>query len=223
MSQAGRIRVLIVDDHTIVRAGVRLLLDAEADIEVVGEAADGQEAIDRAAKLQPDVVLMDIGMPGMNGLEATREIKSRWPNMQVLVLTMHRSDDYFFQVLDAGASGYVLKGAGTGDLISAVRAVDQGDVFLYPSMAKKLVADYLGRVRSGEERASYDGLTNREREVLTLVAEGLTSQEIADQLTLSVNTVQAHRRNIMGKLNLHNRSELIKYAIRHGLIQIDDD
>jgi len=162
---------------------------------------------------------MDIGMPGVSGLEATREIKRRWPQVQVLVLTMHRSDDYFFRMLEAGASGYVLKGADPGDLITAVRVAARGDVFLYPSMAKQLVADYLGRVQAGEERASYDGLTDREREVLRLVAEGLTTPEIAEALNLSVNTVQTHRRHIMEKLNLHSRVELIKYAIRRGLIQ----
>jgi DNA-binding NarL/FixJ family response regulator len=215
----NRIRVLIADDHTIVRAGIRLLLQAEPDIEVVGEAGDGQEAIAQTEALRPNVVVMDIGMPGVSGLEATREIKRRWPQVQVLVLTMHRSDDYFFRMLEAGASGYVLKGADPGDLITAVRVAARGDVFLYPSMAKQLVADYLGRVQAGEERASYDGLTDREREVLRLVAEGLTTPEIAEALNLSVNTVQTHRRRIMEKLNLHSRVELIKYAIRRGLIQ----
>jgi DNA-binding NarL/FixJ family response regulator len=215
----NRIRVLIADDHTIVRAGIRLLLQAEPDIEVVGEAGDGQEAIAQTEALRPNVVVMDIGMPGVSGLEATREIKRRWPQVQVLVLTMHRSDDYFFRMLEAGASGYVLKGADPGDLITAVRVAARGDVFLYPSMAKQLVADYLGRVQAGEERASYDGLTDREREVLRLVAEGLTTPEIAEALNLSVNTVQTHRRHIMEKLNLHSRVELIKYAIRRGLIQ----
>ncbi len=216
---AEAIRVLIVDDHTIVRAGVRLLLQAEPGIEVVGEAGDGQEAIAQAEALQPDVILMDLAMPGTSGLEATREIKRRWPQVQVLALTMHRSDDYFFRMLEAGASGYVLKGAATGDLITAVRIAARGEVFLYPSMARKLVSDYLSRVQAGEERASYDGLTDREREVLRLIAEGYTNAEIASALNLSPHTVQSHRRAIMEKLNLHDRVELVKYAIRRGLIE----
>lgn len=217
MTQA--IRVLVVDDHTIVRAGIRLVLQAEPGIEVVGEAGDGQQAIAQTEALQPDVVLMDLAMPGISGLEATREIKRRWPQVQVLALTMHRSDDYLFRMLEAGASGYVLKGAETGDLIAAVRAAARGDVFLYPSMAKKLVADYLSRVQAGEERASYDGLTDREREVLRLIAEGYTNAEIAEALHLSPHTVQSHRRAIMEKLNLHDRVELAKYAMRRGLIE----
>jgi len=213
------IRVLIVDDHAIVRAGVRLLLQAEPDIEVVGEASDGEGAIAQTEALQPDVVLMDLAMPGISGLEAGREIKRLWPHVHVLALTMHRSDDYFFRMLEAGASGYVLKGADPADLITAVRTVHQGEVFLYPSMAKKLVSDYLVRVQSGEERASYDGLTDREREVLRLIAEGNTTAEIAQMLHVSPHTVQSHRRAIMEKLNLHDRVELVKYAIRRGLIE----
>lgn len=216
---AEPIRVLIVDDHAIVRAGVRLLLQAEREIEVVGEAGDGQTAIAQTEALQPNVVLLDLAMPGISGLEAGREIKRRWPHVHVLALTMHRSDDYFFRMLEAGASGYVLKGADPADLITAVRTVHRGEVFLYPSMAKKLVSDYLVRVQSGEERASYDGLTDREREVLRLVAEGHTTAEIAEALHLSPHTVQSHRRAIMDKLNLHDRVELVKYAIRRGLIE----
>lgn len=214
-----KIRVLIVDDHAIVRAGIRLLLQAEPDIEVVGEAGDGHEAIAQTEALQPDVVLMDVAMPGVSGLEATREIKRRWPHVQVLGLTMHRSDDYFFRMLEAGASGYVLKGADPGDLITAVRAVHQGEVFLYPSMAKKLVTDYMERVRAGEVAPPYANLTDREVEVLRLIAEGHTTAEIGELLNLSPHTVQSHRRAIMEKLNLHDRVELVKYAIRRGLIE----
>lgn len=217
----SKIRVLVADDHAIVREGVQMLLEAHPDIEVIGEAVDGQEALDKAAQLRPDVVIMDIGMPGMDGLQATRRIKELSPDVHVLALTMHESNDYFFHVLSAGASGYVLKGATSADLISAVRAVHRGDVFLHPSVTKRLVTDYLRRVSDGEERASYDGLTNREREVLTLVAEGYTNQQIAERLVLSTSTVQTHRANIMRKLNLQNRTELIKYAIRQGLIDID--
>ena len=214
-----KIRILIVDDHTIVRAGIRLLLQAEPDIEVVGEAGSGQEAIAQTEALQPDVVLMDVAMPGASGMEATREIKRRWPQVQVLGLTMHRSDDYFFRMLEAGASGYVLKGADPGDLITAVRTVHRGEVYLDPSMAKKLVADYLQRVRAGEVTPPYANLTDREMEVLRLIAEGHTTEEIGRLLNLSPHTVQTHRRAIMEKLHLHDRIELVKYAIRRGLIE----
>lgn len=213
------IRVLIVDDHTIVRAGIRLLLQAEPDIEVVGEAGDGQGAVAQTEASHPNVVLMDVAMPGISGLEATRQIKHRWPQVQVLALTMHRSDDYFFRMLEAGASGYVLKGADPGDLITAVRTVHRGEVFLYPSMAKKLVSDYLERVRAGEVAPPYANLTDREVEVLRLIAEGHTTAEIGELLGLSPHTVQSHRRAIMEKLNLHDRVELVKYAIRRGLIE----
>lgn len=214
----GKIRVLVADDHTIVREGVRILLEAQPDIQVVGEAADGQEALAKVRELQPAVVLIDIAMPNLNGLEATRAIKRDYPQIHVIALTMYESDDYFFQVLNAGASGYVLKKAASADLLAAIRAVHAGDVYLYPSVARRLVSDYLTRVRSGEEQNSYDGLTAREREVLKLIAEGHTNQAIADKLVISPSTVQTHRTRIMQRLNLHSRAELIKYAIRRGLL-----
>ncbi len=214
----GKIRVLVVDDHTIVREGVHILLEAQSDIEVVGEAADGQEALVRARELQPEIALVDIAMPGLNGLELTRALKRDWPQIHVIILTMYESDEYFFQVLDAGASGYVLKKAASADLVAAIRAVHAGDVFLYPSVARRLVSDYLARVKSGEEQNSYDGLTPREREVLKLIAEGHTNQAIADKLVISPSTVQTHRTRIMQRLNLHNRVELIQYAVRKGLL-----
>ncbi len=214
----GKIRVLVVDDHTIVREGVHILLEAQSDIEVVGEAADGQEALVRARELQPEIALVDIAMPGMNGLELTRALKRDWPQISVIILTMYESDEYFFQVLDAGASGYVLKKAASADLVAAIRAVHAGDVFLYPSVARRLVSDYLARVKSGEEQNSYDGLTPREREVLKLIAEGHTNQAIAEKLVISPSTVQTHRTRIMQRLNLHNRVELIQYAVRKGLL-----
>ncbi len=214
----SKIRIVVADDHTIVREGVRLLLDAQADMEVVGEAADGQQAVSQVRKLKPDIALVDIAMPNLNGLEATRAIKLECPQTHVIVLTMYESDEYFFQVLDAGASGYVLKKAASADLAAAVRAVHAGDVFLYPSVARRLVSDYLTRVKSGEEQTSYDGLTPREREVLKLIAEGHTNQVIADKLVISPSTVQTHRTRIMQRLNLHSRAELIQYAVRKGLL-----
>ena len=214
----SKIRIVVADDHTIVREGVRLLLDAQADMEVVGEAADGQQALTQVRKLKPVIALIDISMPVLNGLEAPRAIKYEFPQIHVIVLTMYESDEYFFQVLDAGASGYVLKKAASADLASAIRSVHAGDVFLYPSVARRLVSDYLSRVKSGEEQTSYDGLTPREREVLKLIAEGHTNQVIAEKLVISPSTVQTHRTRIMQRLNLHSRAELIQYAMRKGLL-----
>ncbi len=218
----SKIRLLLVDDHAIVREGLRMLLQAQADMEIVGEAENGKEALAQARALKPDVVVMDISMPDMDGFEATRRIKRVLPQTAVLALTIHEADEYFFEMVNAGASGYVPKRAAPVDLVSAIRAVHQGGVFLYPSVAKALVQDYLGRVEAGREQASYDGLTNREREVLTLIAEGCLNQEIANRLVISVKTVERHRENIMRKLNLHSRTDLVKYAIRKGLIDLED-
>ncbi|MDR7480882.1 MAG: response regulator transcription factor [Armatimonadota bacterium] len=212
-------RVLLVDDHTIVREGLRALLAEAPDVEVVGEAADGAEALRKARELRPDVVVMDLLMPGMNGLEATRGIRQELREVEVLVLTMYESDQHFFEVLQAGASGYLLKGASAADLLAALRAVHAGDVFIYPSMAKKLLSDFLTRAGAGEEGERYARLTAREREVLTLVAEGYTAQEIAERLTLSPSTVQTHKTHAMRKLHITTRAQLIRYALRHGLIE----
>lgn len=212
-----RIRVLIVDDHTIVRSGVRLLLEGEPDIDVVGEALDGGEALDRVQALRPNVVLMDIAMPVMDGLEATRRIKAQWSEVNVLVLTMHRSDDYFFEMLKSGASGYVLKSADTGELINAVRVVARGEVYLYPTMARQLVQDYVSRVGGSFE--SEVPLSPREREVMRLLAEGYSNKEIAEKLVVSPSTVHTHRSNLMSKLGLSSRRELIRYARKYGLLR----
>lgn len=205
---SDRIRVLIADDHIIVRYGLRLLLEAEPDIDVVGEALEGREALNLVEKHLPDVVLMDIAMPGMDGLEATRRIKASWPQIQVLVLTMHRSDEYFFEMLKAGASGYILKGAETSDLIHAVRVVGRGEVFLYPAMAQKLVKDYLNFIQWGEGTGS--SLSPREKEILRLLGEGCSTKEIAEKLVISPSTVHSHRSNLMTKLGLSNRRGLIQ-------------
>lgn len=218
---ADKVRVLIADDHTIVRTGVRLLLQAEPDIEVVGEALNGDEALALAESLQPDLVLMDIAMPGMDGLEATRQIKACFPDMHVLVLTMHRSDEYFFEVLKAGASGYVLKAAETNELIGAIRAVARGEVFLYPTMARQLLQDYLSRLNE-PGGSSQPPLTPREKEILRLLAEGYSSKEIAERLVISPSTVHSHRTNLMQKLNLSSRHELIQYARQRGLIHTSE-
>lgn len=218
---AGKIKVLIADDHAIMRDGLRALLGSQPDIEVVAEAVDGNEAVLKTRETKPDLILMDITMPGKNGLEATCEIKREFPDARILVLTMHESDEYFFKMLDAGASGYFVKGGSSNELISAVRTVARGDVFLYPTMAKKLLGDYLQRERSAAEEENSDGLTSREHEIMKLVAAGLTNQEIANALVLSVTTVQTHRAHIMAKLGLHSRTELVKYAIKRGYIQLD--
>ncbi len=213
------IKILIAEDHAIVREGIRMILDAEPDFDVVGEAKDGRQAVDLARALSPDVVVMDISMPEMTGIEATQQIRRLCPETHVLILTMHEEESYVFQLLQMGASGYVLKRAAATDLVEAVRAASRGEAFLYPSVARSVVADYLDRVRTGEGRDRYDGLTDREREILVLLAEGLTNAQIADRLYISVKTVQTHRAHIMEKLDLHDRSLLVRYAVRKGLIQ----
>jgi two-component system, NarL family, response regulator NreC len=216
---ASKIRVLLADDHTILRAGVRMMLNAQPDIEVVGEASDGRHAIAEAQRLLPDVILMDITMPDLNGIEATRQVKRLLPEIKVLVLTMHENEEYLFQVLRAGASGYMLKEAADTELISAIRIITNGSFYLSSSAQSMMVGDYLQRVRSGEERDSYSELTEREREILKHVAEGYTNNQIAERLFISPKTVDTHRTHIMDKLNLHSRAELVKYAMRRGLLE----
>ena len=213
-----RTKILVVDDHAIMRDGIRALLNLHDDIEVVGEASEGKEAVEKAQELMPDMVIMDIAMPGMDGLEATRRIRKKSPKMKVLILTQHDNKEYILSVIKAGASGYVPKRALGSELVSAIRAVKQGESFLYPSAATALIEEYLQQDK-GEE--PYDQLTAREREILKLTAEGHTSREIADMLFLSLKTVLGHRAKIMEKLNLHNRTELIKYAMRKGLVSLD--
>lgn len=215
-----RIRVLVVDDHTLVREGIVGLLESQSDIEVVGQAGNGRDGVEAAVAMAPDVALMDIAMPGISGLEATREIKARRPEVEVLILTIHDREDYLFQALRAGASGYVLKGADVRDLLTAVRSASRGEVYLFPTVTKKLVADYLRRARRGEDRETYDGLSDREREILALIAEGKTTPEIAAALVLSPHTVQSHRDHIMTKLDLHSKADLIRYALAKGLTEL---
>jgi two-component system response regulator NreC len=214
----SKIRVLIVDDHVMFRQGLCSLLEGYHDIEVVGEAIHGKEAIEKVRQLAPQVVLMDIGMPVMNGLEATRRLQKEAPDAKVLVLTQYEDSEYILSVLRAGAKGYIAKTATASELVSAIRTVHNGESFLYPSAATALVAEYLMRV--GGERNEYERLTDREREILQLVAEGHSNREIADKLFISVKTVLRHRTNIMEKLGFHNRTELIKYAISKGLIEM---
>jgi len=199
-----------------------MLLEAQPDIDIVGEAESGAEAVTLVRSSRPDVVLMDIQMPDMNGIEATKQIKERAPETAVLALTMHEDDQYFFEMLHAGASGYVPKRAAPDDLLIAIRTVARGEVFLYPSLATRLVQDYLKRAETGDQPLVYDDLTPREREVLILIAEGLSNAEIAERLVISIKTVDRHRENIMRKLNMHNRIDLVKYALRMGLIELDE-
>ncbi len=216
------IKIILVDDHEIVRAGLRMLLQAQSDIEIAGEAENGQQALELCQKVTPDVVIMDITMPGLSGLEVTRQLKQECPDAAILALTIHEGEQYFFEMLNAGASGYVPKRAAPTDLVNAIRAVHSGEVYLHPSVAKALVNDYLQRVQMGWERASYDGLTSREQEVLKMIAEGMMNKEIAEKLSISVRTVERHRENIMDKLNLHSRAELVRYAVDKGLIDLSN-
>ena len=218
----NKIRVLLVEDHTIVRKGLRSLLDGEAGIEVIGEAEDGREAVEKVQQLLPDVVLMDIAMPGLNGLEATRQIKKRFPEVQVLILTMHANEEYIFQILRAGASGYVVKQVAPTELISAIRAAYRGESFLSPSISKKVIQEYIRQAEAMGEENSYDRLTDREREVLQLIAEGHSNREIAELLHISAKTVQTHRAHLMDKLDIHSTAELTQYAIRKGVISVDE-
>jgi two-component system response regulator NreC len=214
-----KIRVLLADDHTILRAGLKMMLNAQPDIEAIGEASDGKQAISEAERLSPDVIIMDITMPECNGIEATRQIKRLLPDVRVLILTMHENEEYLFKTLRAGAAGYMLKEAADTDLISAIRVVSGGRFYLSPSAQSMLVSDYLQRVHTGEERDSYSALTEREREILKLVAEGYTNSQIGERLFISPKTVDTHRTHIMDKLNLHSRAELVKYAMRRGLLE----
>lgn len=215
------IRVLLAEDHNVVREGLRLLLDAQADIQVVGEATTGREAVVLARDACPDVVVLDISMPDLDGVQAAGLIRTECPQVQILILTMHESDAYFFRALEAGAAGYVLKKAASEDLINAVRAVARGEAFFYPSLARKLLDNYLGqggaKPRTGPP--GYEELSDREREIMFLIVRGLSNQEIAEKLVISPSTVQTHRTHILQKLSLETTIDLVRYAIRHGLIE----
>lgn len=222
MGYMEKIRIVIADDHALVREGFRSLLEAQPDIEVVGEAANGEEAVTMVRELQPDIILMDITMPGLDGLEATYQIKKLYPKVKILVLTMHEGDEFFFKFLDAGASGYFVKGGSSRELLWALKTVAQGEVFLYPSMATKLLGDYLQRVNEGNDKENYDALTGRQKEILQLIAKGHTNQEIADILFLSISTVQTHRARVMAKLGFHRPVELFRYAVQRGFVNLDN-
>ncbi|TAK22577.1 MAG: response regulator transcription factor [Chloroflexota bacterium] len=212
---SARIRVAIADDHTLVREGIRACLTSLGDMDVVGEAADGRGAVDLVARLAPDVILMDVSMPGMNGIDATAEIRRSHPATRVIGLSVHDNQEYVTRLLRAGASGYVLKRTATSELGTAIRAAHAGEAFLYPSIARRVIDDYLKRLDDAPTGVT---LTAREREVLGHIADGLTNRAIADRLTLSVKTVENHRANLMAKLDVHDREQLVHAAEEHGLI-----
>ena len=213
-----KIKVLIVDDHTILRDGICALLAMAADIEIVGEAANGMEALEKVRQFTPDVVLMDIAMPVMDGLEATRRIRKEFPRIKVLALTQYDEKEYVFPVIEAGAYGFISKTAASSELTTGIRSVSRGDSFLSPSVARLFVEDYQQGISARDNHDSYEQLTNREREVLKLLAEGHTTQEIAALLVISPKTVEGHKTNLMSKLDIHNRTDLIKYTLRKGII-----
>jgi len=214
-----KIRLLLVDDHQVVRSGLRMLLGNESDVEIVGDAGTGKEALEAVRQFSPNVVLMDIGLPDLSGIDATRMIKQINPDIAVVALTIHEDEEYFFKMLEAGAGGYVPKRAAPEELLTAIRAAAAGEVYLYPSLAKLLVKDYLAQDHPDEGNNVLDGLTEREQEVLRYLAEGTSNAEIAKALVISAKTVARHRENIMQKLGLHSRAELVRYAIRKGIIQ----
>jgi DNA-binding NarL/FixJ family response regulator len=211
-------RILLADDHTVVRRGLRLVLEAEPDLEVVAEAADGAEAVQRVASGDVDLAVLDVAMPRMTGLQATREIRRRSPDVRVLILSMHDNEQYLYEALRAGASGYVLKTVADRDLVEACRATVRGDPFLYPGAVNTLIRDFLDRTHAGEEGRE-DPLTPREQEVVKLIAESYSSKDIARELVISEKTVERHRANILEKLGMNDRVQLTRYAIRRGLIE----
>lgn len=215
-----KIRVLVVDDHTIVRDGICALLGLAGDIEVVGEASNGIEAIDVVRKLKPDVILMDIAMPVMGGLEATHRIRDEYPEIKVVALTQYNDKEYVFPVLEAGASGFISKASASSELSTGIRCVYRGDSFLSPSITKLLVEDFRESGAVKKKTDPFDELTRREKEVFILLAEGYTTQKIADTLTISPKTAEGHKTSLMSKLDIHNRAELVKYALRKGVISI---
>jgi two-component system response regulator NreC len=213
-----KLRVLLVDDHTVVRQGLRKILESDDEIEIVGEAGDGRAAVDMAQRMRPHVVVMDVALPELNGIEATRQITKRVDGAKVLVLTMHSDDVYVRQSLKAGARGYLLKDSEDLDLIKAVKAVGNGGSFFSPTVSKVLLAGYLGDAQGKEVEDNLSLLTDREREVLQLIAEGKTNKEVAHLLSVSINTVETHRKHVMEKLDLHNTAELVRFAVRKKIV-----
>jgi two-component system response regulator NreC len=216
----AKIRILLTDDHTLFRQGIKTLLSAEADLDIVGEAANGAEAVEKVTELRPDLVLMDIGMPGLSSFEATRQIKKARPDTKVLFLTMYDDEDYLVQCMEVGASGYVLKDSPAPQLLAALRDVYRGGSYLSPRMLSQLVDDFRSRIKSAHRQPRFATLTAREKEILKFLAEGESVKEIAAGLNLSVKTVEAHKFNLMRKLDIHNKAHLVQYAIQKKIIKI---
>ncbi len=214
----SRIRVILADDHGVVRAGIRLLLEQQSDMEVVGEADDGRAAVTMAEELKPDVMVMDVAMPNLNGIEAAAQIVKANPRIRIVILSMHDDEEYLSRALTAGVTGYLLKRSAQIDMIRAVRSVAQGRAFFSPAIAKKLAEEYTRQLRSKEVADSYDLLTEREKEILQLLAEGKSNKEAASVLNVSPYTVETHRTHIMQKLNLHNTAEIVLYAVRKKIV-----
>lgn len=217
----NKITILIADDHALIRTGIATLLQSNPEFVVVGEATDGSEAVEMVGRIHPDVALIDLAMPKMNGIEATRQIRERYPETKVLVLTMHENDEYIYQILKSGAGGYVLKDSSREELCNAIRAVAKGEKFFSSRVSEIMVESFVKRRESlpDEHSSAEIPLTKREKEILSLVAEGLTNQQIADKLFISPRTVDTHRTNIMQKLDLHDVASLVRYAIKHGLVR----
>jgi two-component system response regulator NreC len=216
------ITLCIVDDHAMVRSGLKMLLNGKEEITVIGEASEGDEAIRLALELRPDVVLMDLSMPhGKDGLSATKELKQALPDTAVLILTMHDDDEYLFRAIHAGAAGYILKNAPHHELLTAIRTVAAGDAYLYPTATKRLMSEYVELLENGENNGSYDILSDREKEVLSLIAKGYSNKEAAELLVISVKTIETHKSNVMEKLSLKTRPELVKYAMKKGLLNFE--
>jgi two-component system response regulator NreC len=212
------VRILLADDHTVMRSGLRLLLERQPHLQVIGEAADGRQAVALSESANPDVVVMDIAMPNLNGIEATRQIVNRNPRTAIAILSMHSDESYVIRALKAGARAYLLKDSAEADLLAAVRALTEGKSFFSPAISKILVEDYMRQLESRGAEDTYELLTTREREILQLLAEGRTNKEVANMLNLSLYTVETHRTHILQKLNLHSVPELILYAVRKGII-----
>lgn len=216
-----RLRVFIADDHAVLRAGLRMLIDAQPDMQVAGEAEDGEEALRQVVRLRPDIALVDISMPRLDGLEALQQLRAAAPEVRVLILSMYDDEGYLRRALECGAAGYILKKAADTELMAALRAVARGEVYIYPSLTHLLVNRYLGRVEEMPSEPSPDRLSERELEVLRLLAAGYTSQQVGNQLALSAKTIDTYKARMMEKLGLRNRAELVRYALRHGLLTPD--
>ncbi|WP_159881995.1 response regulator transcription factor [Paenibacillus puerhi] len=216
------ITIIVVDDHAVVRSGLTMLLSDKPDLKVIGEATEGDEGVRAALELKPDVVLMDFSMPhGKDGLTATTELKKALPDTAVLILTMHDDDEYLFRAIQAGASGYILKSAPHEELLAAIRSVAAGNAYLYPTATKRLMSEYLEKLKNPENKGTYDSLSEREKEILALVAKGYANKEIAELLVISVKTVETHKSNVMEKLGLKTRPELVKFALKKGLLNFE--